>query len=270
MTTKNQVIKSDSEIILYELENANKMCLELMRTPHYSKIGEAGIFAIVQKAKTLNIDPLDALNGGLYCVQGKVEMSAQMMSQLIRQAGHSLTKDRRSDDTICILHGKRKDNDNTWTESFCINDAKRAGIYKPNSPWTKFPRNMLYARALSNLARQLFSDVIKGCYVKGEILEDDLLNAQVMPVENEPNAGSFITEVQYRELDELIGKDDKYRNDVLRYIKKAFGSNSLKELPAHLYEKVRAKAVDNLEKLNKLLEEVTEQYETVEDEAALS
>ena len=124
----SSVALADHDVVLHELESTQRLCSALMKTPHYAKLGDVGIFAVVQKAKTLNIHPLDALNGGLWVLQGKVEMSSQLMNQLIRQAGHSITKDQRSDDKICILHGRRIDTQDTWTESFSIEDAKRAGI----------------------------------------------------------------------------------------------------------------------------------------------
>ena len=152
---------------LVELENSRKMCEELMKSPHYAKIGPAGIYAIVEKAKSIGVSTMDALNGGMFFVQGKVELTAAMMNQLIRQAKHSITKDKKSDDTICILHGKRADNGDTWVESFSIADAKLAGIYR--NQWLKYPKDMLFARALSRLARQLFPDILKGAYIQGEI-----------------------------------------------------------------------------------------------------
>ena len=154
---------------LVELTNTTALCKKLLELKHYSKMGPEGVFAIVEKARSLGINPMEALNGGFYFVQGKVEMSAQMMNSLVRQARHSITKDRRSDDTVCILHGKRADTGDTWTESFSIEEAKRAGVYKAGGPWQKYPRDMLFARALSRLARQLFPDVVKGCYVEGEL-----------------------------------------------------------------------------------------------------
>jgi hypothetical protein len=171
------------ENITLSIEGTQKVVQMLMNTKHYSKIGAEGIFAIVAKARSLSIDPLDAVNGGLYCVQGKVEMSAQMMNQLIRKAGHSVTKDQASDDTNCILHGKRADTGDTWTESFSIADARRAGIYKEGGSWAKYPRDMLFARALSRLARQLFPDVIKGCYVEGEIPQQEQESQSIQSVE---------------------------------------------------------------------------------------
>lgn len=154
---------------LIELKETQQLCQMLMQTPHYKKIGVEGIYAIVQKAKSIGVDPLDALNGSFYFVQGKVEMTSTMMNDLIRRKGHSITKDKKSNDVICILHGKRKDNGDTWSESFSIEDAKQAGIYR--NQWLKYPKDMLFARALSRLARQLYPDVIKGCYVDQEIVQ---------------------------------------------------------------------------------------------------
>jgi hypothetical protein len=245
------------DVILVDIQSTQKMCNALMNTPHYKKLGAEGIFAIVQKARTLNVNPLDALNGGLYCVNGKVEMSAQMMIQLIRQSGHSVTKDKRSDDTICILHGKRKDNGDTWTESFSIQDAKRAGIYK--NVWEKFPRNMLFARALSNLARQLFADIIKGCYVEGEISQavplqekvDTLVDKETGELKSDAEVVKIeyqkITLEQFNDINDLIGEDTEYRNSVLRFIKKQVGADKLEDMPASIYDKVYARAKKNAE-----------------------
>ena len=133
--------------MLSEIEHTENMCRALLKSPFYSKMGPEGIYAIVAKAKSMGINPIEALNGGFYYVRGKVEMTSFMMNDLIRRNNHSISKDKRSDDTICILHGKRSDNGDTWTESFSIDDAKRAGIYQ--NQWLKYPKDMLFARALS-------------------------------------------------------------------------------------------------------------------------
>lgn len=161
-----EISKIDNSLM--ELQNTQKLCQMLMQSPHYKKIGQEGIFAVVEMAKSVGVDPLQALNGGMYFVRGKVEMSAMMMNTLIRQAGHSITKDKRSNDTICILHGKRADTQDTWVESFSLEDADKAKLLN-NPTWKMYTKDMLFARALSRLARQLFPDVIKGCYVQGEI-----------------------------------------------------------------------------------------------------
>lgn len=247
------------QVVMEDLQNTQKMCQALMQTPHYKRIGAEGIFAIVQKAKALKLNPMDALNGGMYCVNGKVEMSANMMALLIRKAEHSFTKDKRSDDTICILHGKRKDNGDTWTESFSIADAKRAGIYK--NTWEKFPRNMLFARALSNIARQLFPDVIGGCYVEGEIpSSDDTSKATswvtVKEQESIPNQVEIsvdydiLTPEELKHLEEKLALHPDIKESLILWLKKNKKTDNLTHLPAEIYPKMMDR-IANLEEEEK-------------------
>jgi len=236
------------EAILKDVEVMQNMCANLMKTKHYQTMGEAGLFAIVQKAKSLNIHPLEALNGGLYFVQGKVGMSSEMMASLIRQQGHSIVKDPRSDNSICILNGKRADNGDTWTVSFSLEDAKRAGLLK--NLYDKYPGVMLYNRAMSMLARQLFPDVIKGAgYTHDELVE----------IKNNNNSNNFnhvepaklitvvetINEDQTSELIQILSEcDEDYVESVMKFIRKPPVSvNKLSDLPASLFDRVKSAAI---------------------------
>jgi len=216
--------------LMEEFNQTKSLCMELLKTKHYQQMGEAGIFAIVQKANSLSINPMDALNGGMYFVQGKVELSAIMMAKLIRAKGHSITLDKNSNNDVCILHGKRKDNGDTWKVSFCIEDAKRAGIYKQGGPWSKYPDTMCYNRALSKLARQLFPDVIGNCYIEGEIsdappLYDTPETTVIEPIKptshREENTVS-LSEGEVQEIEDMIGDDDERRKSVLYFIEEKF------------------------------------------------
>lgn len=234
-------LTTKSDAALADIQNTQKMCELLMQTPHYRKIGPEGIYAIVTKARSIGLDPLDALNGAMYFVGGKVELASATMNQLIRSAGHSVTKDKRSDETICILHGKRADNGDHWTESFSIDDAKLAGIYRAN--WVKYPRDMLFARALSRLARQLFPDVIKGCYVQGEIADAPPINEPVPQVEHVAAASEpqhdldVITAEQHDDLDAWIGDNHTLRTNILKYLKKRYNVDTLEQMPVEIYDR---------------------------------
>jgi len=242
-------IKEDTsfDTILRDVESMQKMCASLLRTKHYQTLGEAGVFAIVQKAKSLNINPLEALNGGLYYLQGKVGMSSEMMASLIRQHGHSIIKDQKSDNTICILHGRRVDNGDTWTVSFSMEDAKRAGLAK--NMYEKYPGIMLYNRAMSMLSRQLFPDVIKGAgYTADELAEIKSNNSY-----SSGNESSFI-EVQNRvtisqehaqEINSiLLGCPAEYQAQVMSFIKKSpILAESIEDLPVEFYDRVKTAAL---------------------------
>jgi len=257
MNNQELAIRTETgfDTMLADVENMQKMCTSLMRTKHYAAMGEAGIFANVQKARSLNVNPLEALNGGLYYVQGKVGMSSEMMASLIRQAGHSIIKDPKSDEKICILHGKRKDNGDTWTITFSMEDAKRAGLAK--NMYEKYPSIMLYNRAMSMLARQLFPDVIKGAgYTHEELMEikeskpqPQAMQEAIVEVFEEKK---LISSEQVANLQELLKSCPKdYIVNVSKYIIDTFGSFEKIEEKAYqpILGRIQSK-IDEVEKAN--------------------
>ncbi len=129
---------------------------------------ENKIFMVMLAARELGIPPLLALNGGLWNIQGKIEISARLMNSMIRRAGHSMhiTSTR----TECVITGTRADTKETHMETFTMEMAERAGLANGNV-WKKYPEDMLYNRCMSRLARRLFPDVIGTAYVEGEIKE---------------------------------------------------------------------------------------------------
>lgn len=255
MNTSLVTISDDFTKSLTQLDQMNHMCAVLLETPHYKRIGPVDMFAIITKARSLNIDVIDAVNGALYCIHGKVEMTSQMMNQLIRQAGHSVTKDPKSNDEICILHGKRADTLDTWTEHFSMQEAKRANILKDKSAWHTYPRDMLFARALSRLARQLFPDVIKGCYVRGEIDTENPLDGgrqydtsvptQVIESETvtvSPVAQEIICPEQSAELDAmLLDCKLEFQKEIRNFCAKYKYGDNFESFPMKLYERLKAR-----------------------------
>jgi hypothetical protein len=162
---------SDFTNQLAEFDKIQDTCKKILQTKHYQKLGEEGVHIIMAKSKALGIHPFEALNGGFYVVQGKVGMSTEMMAALVRQRGHSITKDPKSNNELCILRGKRADNGDEWICSFSKEDALAAGLWG-SATWKKYPAVMLYNRCMSMLFRQLFPDLSLGAgYVEDELRE---------------------------------------------------------------------------------------------------
>ncbi len=162
-------IPSDHEMAVYRT-----MADQAVSSKMYKNIGEkAGVMMIMLASRELGIPPMQALNGGLNIINGKVEISARMMSALIRKAGHQMVV-KECTDTHCVLVGKRSDTGESQESSFSVAEAQRAGLIKQGGGWTKFPKDMCFARAMSRLARQLFSDVIGMGYVEGEISQQEV------------------------------------------------------------------------------------------------
>lgn len=134
----------------------------------YGGVGnEQKIFMVLLAARELGVPAMQALNGGIWNIQGKIEISARLMSAMIRRAGHSMTV-KECNAKICIIEGKRVDNGDTFTAQFSMDDAAKAGLAN-RGPWKTYAEDMLYARAMSRMARRLFPDVIGTAYVEGEI-----------------------------------------------------------------------------------------------------
>lgn len=174
-------VPSEHEMMVYQT-----MALQAVESNMYKGIGgKAGVMMIMLGARELGIPPMQALNGGLNIINGKVEVSARMMGALIRRAGHQFTV-KDSTDEQCTIVGKRGDTGETQEASFSLAEAQRAGLIKPGGGWSKFPKDMCFARALSRLARQLFSDVIGIGYVEGEIGHSEPKLMTIQPIEVDP------------------------------------------------------------------------------------
>lgn len=264
----NLVKLDDFSNTIVEIDNSRKLCETLLRTPHYAKLGQDGIYAIVAKARSLEMDPMDALNGALYYVNGRVGMSSEAMAARMRQAGHSITKDPKSDNTICVLHGRRADNGDTWTTTFSIDDAKRAGIYNERGPWGKYPGVMCYNRALSMLFRQLTPDLSKGAgYTLDELREissnSDSQQITVRPIQT-------IVEVINHEQMELLERvfsfcDPDYLEKVWSTLKKSAGINKeeFEKIPANLFDRLYSAAKKNADEYQLTITEQTTEEEPI-------
>lgn len=220
---------------LVQIDQTLALAARLMKTPHYAKLGETGIFAIIQKAKSIGMDALDALNGGMYFVSGKVELSGQAMNALIRSKGHSIIKDSRSTSDCCVLRGKRADNQDIMVASFSMAEAKRAGL--TTAVWSKYPEDMLFWKALSRLARQLFPDVIKGCYVQGEIQEDFL--KEIPKTEPTVLPPEHISAEQIAALKKVFDEaEEEFQKTALDYLERNGIDRDFSNFPLSMYDRL--------------------------------
>lgn len=233
----------------------------IAKTAHMSGLyggvgGEAKIMMILLAAKELGVGPCQALNGGIWSIQNKIEISARLMNGLIRRAGHSI-KVIRSDDECCTLKGTRKDGD-SFEVSFTKQDAEKAGLWGSNT-WKKYPGDMLYNRCMSRLGRRLFSDVIGQCYIEGEIKEaiapEKLPESQYeeisSKIDNSLNqtASESITSEQLQELMSLGEQiDETCRENMLKYLLDNFSitEDKLSTMPEKAFIACRAGMLNNI------------------------
>lgn len=223
-----------------EFDIIQMMAKTAAESKHFEKIGGfAGLFSIALYAREMGISPMVALHGGLVPVMGKITMSSEMMNSLIRQKGHKL-EILESSDKLCRIKGTRKDTGETYTCSFSIEDARRAGLIKNGGGYDKHTDDMLFARCISKIKRRLFPDVACKAYVEGEIEEaDSVEEKEDAPVQVEGIAIPSTMSVEHvEELHDLIQGDAEYIKKIVDHYK----VDSLEEIEDKYFDVIRKRA----------------------------
>lgn len=157
---------------------------------------ESGFFSDTRQAsqaivkvlagRELGFGPIASMTG-VYVIQGRISLSANLLAAAIKRTGkYNFIVKQMTDDTCEIEY--REKIDGKWetigNSKFTAADAKRAQTKNMD----KFPRNMLYARAMSNGARWYCPDVFGGpVYTPEElganVTEDgDVIDAPVVTI----------------------------------------------------------------------------------------
>lgn len=117
----------------------------------------------------LGIGPVASMLN-VHVIEGKPALGSNLMAAIIKRSGrYDFTVDRHTT-TECVLTfytGQRKLGQSTFT----IDDAKRAGVAGRQN-WTRYPKAMLFARALSMGARMYCADIFLGAIYEPEELRE--------------------------------------------------------------------------------------------------
>lgn len=114
----------------------------------------------VLAGREMGFGPIASMTG-IYIVKGRVSLSANLMAAAVRRSGRytflvrELTEKSCSIEFFEVANGKRE---SIGVSAFSLGDAQRAGTQNLD----KFPRNMLYARAMSNGVKWFCPDVTGG------------------------------------------------------------------------------------------------------------
>lgn len=132
----------------------------------YQMRGNTGdMYLLMQIAKHLNIPLITALRGLSFIGDKDVKpaMTAQLMSALVRNAGHMLREQWDQETNTATATLIRKDDPSfehvaVWDEE----KARVAGLWESTPTWVQYPKAMLTARAMSEVCRHAASEVLLG------------------------------------------------------------------------------------------------------------
>lgn len=132
----------------------------------YQMRGNTGdMYLLMQIAKHLNIPFITALRGLSFIGDKDVKpaMTAQLMSALVRNAGHTLREQWDAETSTATATLIRNDDPSfehvaVWDEE----KARVAGLWESTPTWVQYPKAMLTARAMSEVCRHAASEVLLG------------------------------------------------------------------------------------------------------------
>ena len=113
--------------------------------------------------REIGVGPFASMNG-IHIIKGKPAFSANMMADRLKSSGRYNYRVTEMNEKVCTIdfyeffNGKWE---KSGTSSFSFEDAKKAGTQNLD----KFPRNMLFARAMSNGVKWYCPDVMSGSTV---------------------------------------------------------------------------------------------------------
>lgn len=107
-------------------------------------------------------------------INGKLSLAAQAAWALVLQSGLLASIEADETDDACKITLTRKDNGVKLSARFSLADAAQAELVKKGGNWEKYPRNMLYWRALGFAIDRVFPDVTMGLKLD-TTLGDDVL-----------------------------------------------------------------------------------------------
>jgi len=144
----------------------------------HARVGD--VHFVLMKGRALGLHPMTSI-GNINIIDGKAEVGALLMLSMVRKSGLMAPggwKLVHSDDKRAVFATRRIDED--WTEfEYTIGEADLMGLLdkgrsewaQANNQWKKQPRTMLRRRAQSMLLREVYPDVVLGCYDHDELTE---------------------------------------------------------------------------------------------------
>lgn len=199
----------------------------------------AQAFAKILAGRELGLGPIASLVG-IHIIQGQVSMGANLIAAAIQRSGRYRYRIAHLDRTKCVLEfleaGKI-----IGVYEYTLEDAGRAGLAGREN-WKRHPRNMLFARAISNGAKLYCPEVFSGSVYTpdelGEVVEgpEEPLLAPVSP----PATSSLTAQAtsgQRGELEHLL----EATHTSLESMLESFGLARLDELTAGQYQTARKK-----------------------------
>jgi hypothetical protein len=134
-------------------------------------MNDAQAFTLMLLAQAKGIHPIQAVER-YHVIQGKPALKADAMLADFQQNGGSVKWVTMTDQEFAAVFSHPVHAPEGVPVSFTLADAKRAELLG-NKMWTKYPKNMLRARVISNGIRLVMPGIVAGIYTPEEVMDFD-------------------------------------------------------------------------------------------------
>ena len=126
------------------------------------------VLVAVQMGAELGLAPMQAIQN-IAVVNGRPTVWGDAALALVKASPSYewLTETVKDGVATCTI--KRRGEPEPISRTFTVADAKQAGLFGKQGPWTQYPQRMLQLRARAFALRDGFPDVLKGLAVREEV-----------------------------------------------------------------------------------------------------
>jgi len=154
-----------NELTTYKELDVMTLGQVLAQSGYFADAKQAGQAVVkVLAGQELGFGPIASMTG-IHVIKGKIILSANLIGAAIKRSGRYDYVVKRLDATQCDIHffhvWDKTECEKIGESTFTLEDAKKAGLVNGDN-WKKYPRNMLFARAMSNGAKWFCPDIFGG------------------------------------------------------------------------------------------------------------
>lgn len=184
--TQALAIRAQTGATLTNYEDVYRLGDVFARSGYFQDARDAAQAIVkIMAGRELGLPPIASMTG-IHVISGRITLGANLIASLIKKSGRYNYRVRRMDAEACEIEFF-EGGESVGLSPFTIADARKAGTKNLE----KFPRNMLFARAISNGARWFCPDIFGGPVytpdeLGAEVDEDGLVVNQPSPTAPTP------------------------------------------------------------------------------------
>lgn len=193
------IVKADARHLVKSIDDLTRVSNILAASGYFTDARDAAQCGVkVLAGLEMGIGAFASMSG-IHVIKGKPSIGAGLMAAAVKRSGKYNYRVTRHTNAECVIDFFER-GEPCGTSSFTLDDAKAAGLAGSDN-WRKAPRNMLFARALSNGVRWYCPDVFDtSTYVPEELgvdvdEEGNVLNTNPMPVQSTVQQPTVVAEV---------------------------------------------------------------------------